>query len=238
MLVFSGLWMQVLGCDASPPTETRGPDAARPIDPDSSVVSSEAAERRAEREAEDEAIAIHRRVLENDPENVGQLRALAQLLKKREDKTEVIVAWRALLELEPCSSERDLLAGELRAQGRYREQVEALEIGIDECPRLPAMLNNLAWALATSPDAEVRDGARALATIERAMELRGKKKAGPVYMDTKAAALAELGRFEDAARVQKRAIRNLRLAKVDESIVADFEQRLAIYEQGMPLRDP
>jgi tetratricopeptide (TPR) repeat protein len=66
------------------------------------------------------------------------------------------------------------------------------------------ILNNLAWLLATCPDADVRDGRRAVTLAENVVERTERKSAN--YLDTLAAAYAEVRRFDDAVRVQQEAL--------------------------------
>jgi tetratricopeptide (TPR) repeat protein len=63
-------------------------------------------------------------------------------------------------------------------------------------------------------------------------------RAAPAYLDTHAAALAELGRYPEAIRVQQRALEILQKAGVQGSVIAPFEEHLSHYQRGMPLRDP
>jgi tetratricopeptide (TPR) repeat protein len=91
--------------------------------------------------------------------------------------------------------------------------------------------NNLAWLLATAPDSTVRDGVRALALAEQLVAWRRDDAA---YLDTFAAAYAELGRFDDAVRTQRAAVGRLgRGATRDE-----YRRHLKSYEQGKPWREP
>lgn len=91
--------------------------------------------------------------------------------------------------------------------------------------------NNLAWLLATAPDSAVRDGARALALAEQLVAWRRDDAA---YLDTFAAAYAELGRFDDAVKTQRAAVDRLgRGATRDE-----YRRHLKSYEQRKPWREP
>jgi len=69
-------------------------------------------------------------------------------------------------------------------------------------PRYAKPYNNLAWILATCPDAEYREGVKAVELAQKAVELKPKA----FCLDTLAAAYAEAGRFEDAITVQEKAI--------------------------------
>ena len=93
-----------------------------------------------------------------------------------------------------------------------------------------AVQNNLAWLLATAPDSAVRDGPRALALAE---QLAAWKPDDAAYLDTFAAAYAEVGRFEDAVRTEREAVARIGGAPRDE-----FRKHLRSYEGGKPWREP
>jgi len=67
---------------------------------------------------------------------------------------------------------------------------------------LPA-LNNLAWILATHPEAQFRNGPEAVQLAERACELTSYQQT--VFVGTLAAACAEAGRFDDAVATAQKA---------------------------------
>jgi len=88
-----------------------------------------------------------------------------------------------------------------------------------------------AWLWATCPDAQLRDGKRAVQSAARACELTGWKDAGA--LDTLAAAYAEAGDFSKAIESQERAIKlftDVTLRKVGEA-------RLKLYRDGKPYRE-
>jgi tetratricopeptide (TPR) repeat protein len=83
--------------------------------------------------------------------------------------------------------------------------------------------NGLAWLLATCPQAQCRDGKRAVASALKA--LRFDSAYAAVYLDTLAAAYAEAGSFDEAAALQQVAIDLLKSAggKVDGRFHAQLE---------------
>lgn len=101
-------------------------------------------------------------------------------------------------------------------------------------PNDPMALNNLAWILATSRDAALRDGPQAVRLAEQ-LRQRDESQAQP--LDTLAAAYAEAGRFEEAAQTARQAIAKAEAAG-DRSLAEEARARLRIYEQGQPYRQP
>lgn len=96
---------------------------------------------------------------------------------------------------------------------------------------------DLAWLLATSPEAELRDGAEALRLIERADALA---RAGGPAVDTlriRAAALAEVGRFEEAAQAAREAL-NRAVRFGEGAMQSEMAVELRLYEQHLPYRLP
>ena len=96
--------------------------------------------------------------------------------------------------------------------------------------------NALAFALATLPDPALRDGERALRLAEAVV---AESEAGhPDYLDTLAAAYAEVGDFERAVAEERRALAQLEGRDVPDEITGLFRRNLALFESGKPLREP
>lgn len=93
----------------------------------------------------------------------------------------------------------------------------------------PEVANLLAWVLATSGDASVRDGRAALALIEGV----GANAAGenPERWSTRAAALAAVGRFAEAVSAAERAVQLAR-ASGDREVEDVLRARLESYRAG------
>jgi len=90
--------------------------------------------------------------------------------------------------------------------------------------------NNLAWLLATAPDDDVRDGARAVELAQSVVEtLRS-----PSTLDTLAAALAETGRFDEAVAMMEEALRLN--ASVPTTKTESLTTRINLYRSGRAYR--
>jgi TPR repeat protein len=108
----------------------------------------------------------------------------------------------------------------------------AAELRGQVLPRMPvAARNEFAWELAVSRYPELRNGAFAV----ELMETVTREASTPAYLDTLAAAYAEDGRFEDAARAQQRAIDALP-SSASADARASFVERLELYGSGQPYR--
>jgi tetratricopeptide (TPR) repeat protein len=90
--------------------------------------------------------------------------------------------------------------------------------------------NQLAWILSTHPDGRFRDGLKALEHATKACELTQWQDA--LILDTLAAAHAEIGGFDQAAR---RAAEALRIAP--HGFESAISQRFALYQSGQAFRD-
>lgn len=93
--------------------------------------------------------------------------------------------------------------------------------------------SGLAWMLATSPDAQHRDGRRAVRLATRACEIEKWKVAS--YLDTLAAAYAETGEYDKAVEYQGRAVASPGL---EPNAAKGMRERLQLYEWKQPYREP
>jgi hypothetical protein len=95
----------------------------------------------------------------------------------------------------------------------------------------PLPRNSLAWLLATSSDASIRDGNRAVELANGAVRLSHGKD--PNYLRTLAAACAESGRFVEAEQTARRAFRAAELLN-NRSLLNALPDEIALYELGLP----
>jgi len=95
----------------------------------------------------------------------------------------------------------------------------------------PLPRNNLAWLLATSSDASIRDGNRAVKLANEAVRLSNRKD--PNYLRTLAAACAENGRFAEAKDTALRALQAAELLD-NRALVSSLRDEIALYDLGLP----
>ena len=127
------------------------------------------------------------------------------------------------------------LADALTRLGRYGEAVSYLEAALRVNPNSTRAMNNLAWTLATCPEAGVRDGARAVELGEHACALTHYKQT--IFIGTLAAAYAESGRFDEAIDTAQQAIA---LAKQhgETALLQNNENLLAVFQEHKAYHEP
>jgi tetratricopeptide (TPR) repeat protein len=101
-------------------------------------------------------------------------------------------------------------------------------------PNDPEAQKNMAWVLATWPEARIRDGAKAIELAERANQLV--KGQDPIITLTLAAAYAEAGRFPDAIRTAE-AASQLATDSGNVALAKGIRAHIELYRSGHPFRD-
>ena len=108
--------------------------------------------------------------------------------------------------------------------------------------RSPLLPNNLAWMFATDPDSQYRDGAEAVRLASglcEGLSFLASCRQTYNYVDTLAAAYAEMGDWEKAVATEEKAIRGLeQLKDADSNTLAGFRERLGLYKSSQPFRQP
>lgn len=132
----------------------------------------------------------------------------------------------------------------LFARGDSSGAVAEFRAALHADANLPIALNNLAWILATDPDARIRDGAAAVLLAERlvrgpAGSTSGKPSpaAQAGQLDTLGAAYAEVGRFDDALSAVEKGLSLAKSAR-DEELAAVLQSRVELYRAHRPYRSP
>jgi Flp pilus assembly protein TadD len=183
----------------------------------------------------DEAARRFRLAIEADPALASARDNLGVVLLQRGRVDEAIEQWQKSLELNPDSTEaRVNLGGAFLMRRRFGDAVAQLNEALRRDPENTTVLGNLAWILATCPEARVRDGKQAVALAERAAALV--KGDDPVILDTLAAAYAEAGRFREAEEAGRRALSCAR-REGDPGMAQAIEARLSLYAKRQSYRE-
>lgn len=136
------------------------------------------------------------------------------------------------LSLDPGNAAARLqLASALAGLSLHQAAVDEYRSLLSDKPDLLVAANDLAWLLATCPDAQVRDPAEALTWAQRAVD--GTKPPTPGQLDTLAACYAAGGQYDLAIRTARAALAAAEQAGKAE-LVAAIRARLALYESRRP----
>ena len=161
--------------------------------------------------------------------------SLADLLLRRDRIDEAISHSEEALRIHSRNgSAHNTLAFGLFRTGRVDEAVahwkESLKIRPDDMNAQAY----LAWVLATSPDASLRDGAKAVELAKKVLEHDG--HADVVVLRTLAAGYAESGRFSDAIETAQQALQ-LAITQDKSALIWDLQLNISNYQRNRPLRD-
>ena len=126
------------------------------------------------------------------------------------------------------------LAAVQTARGEFPEAVKHYRAALGLKPDSPETRNNLAWLLATCPDAHVRDGVQAVAEAERACQLTHYQKT--IMVGTLAAAYAEAGRFDEAIATAQKACA-MAAAAHEPDLLQKNQELLARYQKHQPYHE-
>jgi len=180
----------------------------------------------------DRAIADENRAIRLRPDFAAAycVRGIAYHLKG--DYDEAIADFNESIRLKPDYAEAYNNRGIAEAlKDDYGKGIADLRESIRLKPDYANAYSNLAWLLAVCPDPHVRNGAKAVEYATRACELSEWKI--PSYLDTLAAAYAEVGDFDDAVKFENKSLAsNASYANLER-----MSQRLGLYEQNKPYHE-
>ena len=182
----------------------------------------------------DEAIVHLQKALEIDPTYVPAYSDLGSALLQKGRLEESFARLQRALEIDPDYKAAHFnLANTLLQMGRVDEGVSHLQKVLTIDPRDTEAQKNMAWVLATSPEARIRDGAKAVELAERANQTESRN---PIMGVTLAAAYAETGRFDDAIKTAERALQ-LASDSGNVALAEGIRAHIALYRSGQPFRD-
>ena len=204
----------------------------RPTDPDAQVSLGNALFAKGRI---DEAIAHYQKAITAQPDHFLARYSLGHALLEKGELEGAIQVCRIALLLRPSDADcQTTLAIALEEKGNPTEAIQHYQKAIELAPKSISTLTNLAWLLATSQDASLRNGAKAIELATQADRLVG--GTNTLVLRTLAAAYAENGEFTNAIRTARSAMQLARMHGED-SLTRDLDQQIRLYQLGMPYRE-
>lgn len=180
------------------------------------------------------AIAHYQKALELTPNYVEAHDNLAAALASRGELDSAIVQFEKSLEIKPDNTvARRNLAVVRSERERIVKNIAQQRADLLLRPDDAALLEDVAWTLATNPNASIRNGAEAVELAEQASKRSGGND--PVMLQTLAAAYAEVGRFPDAVRADEQA-EQLASTTSNRTLLEQIRTCLDLYKNQKPFR--
>ena len=182
----------------------------------------------------DEAMVHYQEAIKLQPDYAEAYYNRGNVLFAQGRTDEAIADWEKTLQIQPNDPDAHTgLGNALLRKGSLREAITHYEQALTLAPEDPHSRNNIAWVLATSSDASIRDAAKAIDLANVAVALSGGRE--PRFLRTLAAAYAESGQFSDALAVAQQAVAIATMqGKTD--VAARLKQDILLYRGHLPLR--
>jgi len=180
----------------------------------------------------DGAILHYQQALQITPDSAEAHVNLGNALLQKGSLGEAVVQFQKTAQITPDSAAAYInLGNTLLKMGNVGEAIPPFEKALQITPDSAEVQNDLAWALATCPQASLRNGKKAVELAQRANQLTGDRN--PAVLGTLATAYAEAGRFSEATETAQRA---LQLAeKQPNTALADaIRSQMKLYQAGIP----
>jgi tetratricopeptide (TPR) repeat protein len=146
-----------------------------------------------------------------------------------------IAQWQKALAIRPTDAEAHRnLASALRKQGNVKGAIAEYEQALNITPEDRVALNSLAWILATSSSASMRDGARAVTLAVKVVQASDGRD--PNFVRTLAAARAEAGQFTEAVAIAE-AAKALATTQNKPELASRLEDEITLYRARLALRE-
>jgi tetratricopeptide (TPR) repeat protein len=183
----------------------------------------------------DDAIAHYNRALDINPDFAEAHDNLGSALMRKGRPDEAIHQFQEALRANPdLARAHNNLGSVLLSKGQLGEAIAHFERALELNPAYVPRCVNLAWLLATSPQADLRRGPQALDLAQRANQASG--GGDPLVLRTLAASYAETGQFQEAASTARQALQ-LAIGQTNSALADSLRTQLGLYQSGSPFRD-
>jgi tetratricopeptide (TPR) repeat protein len=205
------------------------------VDPNYAEVENNLGSALAEQRQITEAVAHYRKAIQIKPDYANAHYNLANVLAAEGQLDEAVEHYQRAVELMPAYNHaRYQLAVLLGSRGKWADAVMEFKKILELDPKHVPALNNLAWLLATCPDASIRNGSEAVALAKQSLQFAGGNH--PEVLDTLAAAYAEGGDFDEAVTTAESA-KNRALNQNSPALAEAIQTRITLYENKTAFRD-
>lgn len=183
----------------------------------------------------DESMVYSMKALEIKPDNFVAENNLGTAFLQTEQIKEAISHYSRALELNPNYAEAHYNLGcVFQRTGQVADAIIHWQKALRINPQFTEAQTSLAWVLATSTAASLRDGVKAVELAERANQSSGGRN--PMILGTLAAAYAEAGRFSEAIPAAYHAIELANTAG-NEAMVKELQEHLKLYQTWRPFHE-
>jgi len=182
----------------------------------------------------DEAVEHCEKALQIDPNQAFAHSALGLAFLQKGRLDEAVGHLERAVEITQSSADHSNLGVALLQMGRVNEALAHYDKALQIDPNDIDAQNNMAWVLATWPEAEIRDGRKAVKLAESADSLT--RSTDIRISVTLAASYAEAGRFADAVKTAQRALQ-LAIAQGNKARVNSIRAQIEFYQSGSLFRD-
>jgi protein O-mannosyl-transferase len=204
-------------------------------DAGSAFVQMNLADALARKGQSDEAMVHYEEAIKLQPNYAEAYYNRGNVLLAKGRIDEAIVDLEKTLQIQPDDADAHTCLGNaLLRQGLLKEAIAHYEKALALAPEDPHARNNIAWVLAISSDASIRDGAKAIDLAEVAAALSGGRE--PLFLRTLAAAYAQSGRFSEALAAAQRAAAIARM-QGKTGLANRLNKDLMLYRGHVPLRE-
>jgi tetratricopeptide (TPR) repeat protein len=204
------------------------------LEPDSASFLDSLANALCQKGSFDEAAVEYARAVKLQPDYAEAYNNLGYCLQQTGHTDEAIAQYQNAIKFQPGMAGAYFNLGNAYREKKMAQQAaNSYQKATELAPQfIPAQLN-LAWMLATWPDAGVRNGDKSVALAKRLSDLAQGKD--PKTLRTLAAAYAETGKFDEASSAAKKALA-MAMAHSDATLTNALQTDIGLYQAHAPLR--
>lgn len=181
----------------------------------------------------DRAVSDYSEALRVNPQHAGAYNNRGVAWQTKGDNDRAISDYNGAIRINPqYATAYNNRGNAWKAKGDDSKAIQDYTEAIRLNPQYANAYNGLAWRLASSKDARVRDGKRAVELAQKACELSEWKL--PILINTLAAAYAEAGNFDEAIRWQEKA---MEFPEFMNTHGDKAREQLALYRDRKPYRE-